>query len=196
MDIRKNKIVLLVFILLLPVITIFADYENLDSSKKEFWDMMLSREQKYKEYFDIKISRGPATKKEIELMNIAEEYCPDDDLFTTQSLNDTIRKPRFICKKVLDYYVKRCYELYYLEKRFKYLTLDYSIEIDFTVEITIDGIEYKNVFLVSSGISMQYGSIVDNSIHASGFAKQRFVWIDADSKKVLKVIDCALKIST
>ncbi|HPB31014.1 MAG TPA: hypothetical protein PLB62_06125, partial [Candidatus Sumerlaeota bacterium] len=91
MGIRKNKIALLVLILLLLTITIFADYENLDSSKKEFWDMMLSREQKYKEYFDIKISRGPATKKEIELMNIAEEYCPDDDLFTTQSLNDTIR---------------------------------------------------------------------------------------------------------
>jgi len=190
-------IYLLINILLIPYIysndeKYNNDWGEINIYDDEFFDYLKNLPTKYGEYYEFKINKCRVTKEEKELMTIAEEYC-NDDLFTTNTYNEKMEMPKILCNKVFEYYKDEFYKNQYTRK-WSLMELTYNIDIQYKGEMLYNGVLYNDIYLVSLSLRFEYGNTggsfsTTDAGSGCGFVKQRWIWIEKKTKKVIKFQD-------
>jgi len=188
---RKIDLYVLLILLLniLPMKNIYCD-SNSKKYLNESIEILKNIEWKYGETFIMEVNKVKVTKEEKELMKIAEEYCSDDDLFSTNTLSQ-LKDPKKLCYKVYEYYRDTLYYKHCNNTGSSLLKISYKVDMKFIGEFIENNIKYQDVYIVTMFLGVEIGEDISGISDGSGggFGIKRLVWIQKHTKKVIKVMD-------
>jgi hypothetical protein len=181
-----------------------TDRMKINITDEKLFESLKNYENKYGEYYELKINKCRVTKEEKVLMTIAENYF-NDDLFTTNTFKEHLPKPNILCNKVFEYYFDIFYKNVYNSKKYildesykndfieqyTHMKLEYNVDMKYIGEMLFDNILYKDIYKVYMSLGFEYGSDINTiSTEGSGcgFGIQRWVWIQKSTKKIIKVV--------
>ena len=142
----------------------------------------------YRQEYIISIKRSKANKIERELMKIAENYTTNEDILTSETIYEDIQVPKQLCYQVVKYYCNEFNVRLINDTQKPSMSLEYEVDIKEDDPLMLDQKRYENVFLVSMKLKVSVGFYVSSSC----FQKQRWVWINGQTKKVIKVEESSL----
>ncbi len=158
---------------------------------KESCNILKDIEWKYGERFKIDVNKVQVTKEEKELMKIAEEYCSDDDLFSTNTISE-LKYPKKLCYKVYEYYRDTLYYKHCNNTGSSLLKISYNVDMKYIGDFIDNNINYSDIYIVTIFLGVEIGEDISSGISdgsGGGFGIKRIIWIQKTTKKIIKVMD-------